>query len=60
MASLTATFEAERERAAARVRKAVEPYATFVHNEKHRLEDARESLAALRARLEDLWSRTSG
>ena len=57
MTSLTASFDTERAGAAARVRKAVEPYATFVQKEKHRLEDARESLAALRARLEDLWSR---
>ena len=57
MTSLTASFETERERAAARVRKAVEPYASFVRREEDRLEDARASLAALGTRLEDLRSR---
>ena len=43
MASLTATFEAERDRAAARVREAVSPYAAFVRREKERLDEARAS-----------------
>ncbi len=57
MASLTATFEAERDRAAARVRSAVSPYAAFVHREKERLDEARRSLAGLGASLDQLTAR---
>jgi hypothetical protein len=54
MAALAACFEAERSGAAARVRVAVSPYAGFVAREEARLSRARESLAALGARLEEL------
>jgi small GTP-binding protein len=57
MSSLGASFEAERDRAAARVRAAVAPYALFVRRERERLDQARESLAALGARLADLAAR---
>ena len=57
MASLTATFEAERDRAAARVREAVSPYAAFVRRERERLDEARAELARLGAGLDDLTAR---
>ena len=57
MASLTASFEAERDRAAARVREAVSPYAAFVRREKTRLGDARAALSRLGAELDDLSAR---
>jgi hypothetical protein len=57
MLSLTATFESERDRAAARVRDAVSPYAAFVQREKERLDEARGELARLEASLEDLARR---
>ena len=57
MASLTASFESERDRAAARVREAVSPYAAFVRREKARLDEARAELARLGAALEVLATR---
>ena len=57
MRSLTASFEAERSRAAARVREAVAPYSAFVDREQRRLVEARSSLAGLGARLEELAAR---
>jgi small GTP-binding protein len=57
MASLTASFDAERERAAARVRAAVAPYAEFVRSEKERLRQASQAVESLAARLEDLAAR---
>jgi small GTP-binding protein len=57
MASLTATFEAERDRAAARVREAVSPYAAFVRRERERLDEARADLERLGSHLEDLAAR---
>ena len=54
MVSLTASFEAERARAVARVRAAVGPYSAFVHRERQRLAEAGASLAGLGARLEEL------
>ena len=57
MASLTASFEAERDRAAARVREGVSPYAAFVRREKTRLGDARAALSRLGAELDDLSAR---
>jgi small GTP-binding protein len=57
MASLTATFESERDRAAARVREAVSPYAAFVRLEKERLDAAQAQLARLGADLEALMTR---
>ena len=57
MASLTATFEAERDRAAARVREAVSPYAAFVRRESARLDGARAELERLGTSLDDLTSR---
>jgi hypothetical protein len=56
MTSLTASFEMERERAAARVREAVAPYAV-VPSEKERLEQAAQELLALGVRLETLTTR---
>ena len=57
MASLAASFEAERDRAAARVREGVSPYAAFVRREKTRLGDARAALSRLGAELDDLSAR---
>jgi hypothetical protein len=57
MASLTATFEAERDRAAARVREAVSPYAAFVRRERERLDEARAALVRLGTGLDDLTAR---
>jgi hypothetical protein len=59
MVSLTASFEAERARAAARVREAVAPYSAFVHREQQRLVEARASLAGLGARLDELAARVA-
>jgi hypothetical protein len=59
MSSLTASFEAERARAAARVREAIAPYADFVRSEKQRLEQAKRANEALSTRLEDLASRVA-
>jgi hypothetical protein len=57
MASLTASFEAERDRAAARVREAVSPYAAFVHRERERLDEAQTQFARLGRDLEGLTAR---
>ena len=57
MTSLTASFESERDRAAARVREAVSPYAAFVRRERERLDEARAELVRLGARLDDLTAR---
>ena len=57
MASLTASFEAERDRAAARVRDAVAPYARFVRTEKGRLDAASDALGRLGTALDDLSRR---
>ena len=57
MASLTASFEAERDRAAARVREGVSPYAAFVRREKTRLDETRTALSRLGAELDDLSAR---
>ena len=57
MASLTASFESERDRAAARVREAVSPYAAFVRRERERLVEARTRLERLGADLEGLTTR---
>jgi small GTP-binding protein len=59
MSSLTASFETERARAATRVRDAVAPYAEFVRHERERLDQARQSLATLGARLEELAARVT-
>ncbi len=59
MASLTASFESERDRAAARVREAVSPYATFVRREKERFVEARTQLERLGADLEGLTTRVA-
>jgi hypothetical protein len=60
MASLTASFEGERDRAAARVREAVSPYAAFVHGERRRLDEARTALDRLGADLDGLDGRLDG
>ena len=60
MRSLGASFDAERARAAARIREAVAPYAAFVGREQQRLTQARATLAALSARLEELVVRAGG
>jgi hypothetical protein len=57
MASLTASFESERDRAAVRVREAVSPYAAFVRREKERLVEARTRLERLGADIEGLTTR---
>jgi small GTP-binding protein len=57
MASLTASFDTERDRAATRVRDAIAPYAAFVRREKERLDQARADLARLGASLDDLAAR---
>jgi len=57
MASLAASFEAERDRAAARVREGVSPYAAFVRREKTRLDETRTALSRLGAELDDLSAR---
>jgi small GTP-binding protein len=57
MASLTASFESERDRAAVRVREAVSPYAAFVRREKERLVEARTRLESLGADIEGLTTR---
>ena len=54
MASLTASFEVERDRAAARVREAVSPYAAFVRRERERLAEAKMELGRQGAALEEL------
>ena len=48
MTALTASFDTERARAAARVREAVAPYADFVRREKERLEQAKRAASARR------------
>jgi hypothetical protein len=60
MRSLNASFEAERARAALRVREAVAPYAAFVAREQQRLGQAKSTLDALAARLEELQARVGG
>jgi small GTP-binding protein len=60
MASLTASFESERDRATARVREAISPYAAFVQGEKRRLDEARAALDRLGAALEGLDARVAG
>jgi small GTP-binding protein len=60
LASLTVSFESERDRAAARVREAVSPYAAFVHGEKQRLDEARTALDRLGAALDGLDGRLDG
>ena len=60
MTSLTASFESERDRAAARVREAVSPYAAFVRGEKQRLAEARVALDNLGAALDGLDARVAG
>jgi small GTP-binding protein len=60
MRSLNASFEAERTRAALRVREAVAPYAAFVAREQRRLGQAKGTLDALAARLEELQARAGG
>ena len=57
MGSLTASFEAQSARAAARVREAVAPYAGFVRGEKERLEEGKQAIEALGTRLELLAAR---
>ena len=57
--SLTAAFEAERDRAEARIREAVAPYEGFVRRERERLEVARDALASLASRVDDLDLRLS-
>jgi len=57
MASLTASFESERDRAAARVREAVSPYAAFVLRARERLDEARADLERLGTSLDDLTTR---
>jgi hypothetical protein len=57
MASLTTTFGTERDRAAARVREAVSPYAAFVRRARERLDEARADLERLGSHLEDLAAR---
>ena len=57
MRSLNASFEAERARAALRVRAAVAPYAAFVERERQRLGQAKRTLDALAVRLEELQAR---
>ena len=59
MASLTASFESERDRAAARVREAVSPYSRFVRRERERLTGARAALAGLGAGSTALAGRVS-
>jgi small GTP-binding protein len=60
MASLSASFEAERDRAAARVREGVSPYAAFVRGEKQRLVEDRAALDRLGAALDGLVARVAG
>jgi len=60
MRSLGASFDAERARAAARIREAVAPYAAFVGREQQRLTQARATLDALAAHLEELVARVGG
>jgi small GTP-binding protein len=60
MRSLGASFEAERARAAARVREAIAPYAAFVGREQQRLERSSATLDALQGRLEELLARVGG
>jgi small GTP-binding protein len=60
MASLNASFEAERDRAAARVRAGVSPYAAFVRGEKQRLEESRAALGRLDAAVDALEARVAG
>jgi small GTP-binding protein len=57
MASLGASFESERDRAALRVREAVAPYAAFVRRESERLDRARADLARQGAALDALEAR---
>jgi small GTP-binding protein len=57
MSSLAASFEAERDRASARVRAAVAPYGAFVRREQERLDEAQAELVRLGARLDDLLAR---
>jgi GTP-binding protein EngB required for normal cell division len=52
--SLTAAFESERDRAEARIREAVAPYEGFVRRERDRLVEARDALASLASRVDEL------
>ena len=56
-AALGGSFDRERERSAARVRGAIEPYAGFVAGERQRLEGAQQDLSRLAAEAEALRSR---
>jgi small GTP-binding protein len=57
MASLTGSFERERDRAGERVRSAIAPYARFVRSEEERLGAARGALVDLGDRMESLSAR---
>jgi small GTP-binding protein len=59
MASLTGAFERERDRASARVREAVLPYARFAADEKGRLDEASDGLERLGRALDDLAARVA-
>jgi GTP-binding protein EngB required for normal cell division len=57
VASLTASFDRERERGGEKVRDAIAPYARFVRTEQRQLEAAREALAGLGDGMESLTGR---
>jgi GTP-binding protein EngB required for normal cell division len=57
VASLTASFDRERERGGEKVRDAIAPYARFVRTEQRQLEAARDALAGLGDGLESLSGR---
>jgi small GTP-binding protein len=59
MASLTASFERERDRAGQRVREAISPYARFVRTEQERLRGAERSLARLEQGIAALGARVA-
>lgn len=57
VAALTASFERERDRSLDHVRAAVEPYASFVAQERKHLDEARAALAGIEADVESLLAR---
>jgi GTP-binding protein EngB required for normal cell division len=60
VASLTGSFDRERERGGQRVRDAIAPYARFVRTEQQQLESARDALATLGDGMKSLAGRVEG
>jgi hypothetical protein len=59
VAALTASFEMEKERSLAQVRRSIGPYAAFVDGERERLDEARAALGRLEGDLDALEPRVA-